>query len=88
MVRLITEISILATALLGLYKVARFSKPSSAKSPRKAPENPGAWGRVLAHFEPAIQFASVYAFILIPILFFVGFNWLMGTVMEGPHRHR
>ncbi|MCJ7530180.1 MAG: hypothetical protein MUO64_04025, partial [Anaerolineales bacterium] len=78
MLKLITEIMILLTALIGFYKVVRYSKPVAYTSALRATKDSPTTKRLLSYFEPALAFLGVYAAILVPMVFMIGFIWLMG----------
>lgn len=78
MVRLITEIVILVTALIGFYKVARYSRPPTQPSSPQVAKGPPSGKRLLSHFEPALSFLGIYAGILVPVVFMLVYMWLVG----------
>jgi len=88
MLNLITEIVILLTALLGLYKVAKYNKPVTRRRP-KDNEEPESGSKRFSYFAPFLSMASVYAAILVPLLFLLGFMWIVRIgrdVMHDPSR--
>lgn len=85
MLQLITQIIILATALVGLYKVARFSaKRSSNKEPAalSPTTSSGSLKRFFSHFEDFFELLGMFAFMLAFPLFVWAFMWVMNNMIE------
>jgi len=85
MLQIIAQIIILATALVGLYKVARFMpKRSSNKDPVAVASSTsfGSLKRFFSHFEDFFELLGVLAFILVFPLFLWAFMWVMNNMVH------
>ena len=71
-IKLATEIAILFTAIISLYKVAKFRRGGS---PRPSTQPPQKAGMTILDFLK--DFAGMYIAMLLPIVFMIGFGFLM-----------